>query len=94
MAVPIDIPVPGTSRDDMQGMISEAKQAVARFGNDLARFDHLVGRQEIARFGKDIALFNQLLALLSEHMTAMYERIDDGHRARDRIPQQLTVKGS
>jgi hypothetical protein len=92
--MPPDTLLPGTSRDDMQGMISEAKQALAKFGNDLARFDHLVGRQEIARFGKDIALFNQLLGLLSEHMTAMYERIDDAHRAREQIPQPLTIKRS
>jgi len=92
--MPPDTLVPGTSRDEMQGMISEAKQAVARFGNDLTRFDHLVGRQEIARFGKDIALFNQLLALLSEHMTSMYERIDGAHQASERITQQLSAKRS
>jgi hypothetical protein len=92
--MPPDTLLPGTSRDDMQGMITEAKQAVARFGNDLARFDHLVGHQEIARFGKDIALFNQLLELLSEHMTAMYERIDGAHKAGERITQQLSAKRS
>jgi hypothetical protein len=71
--------------DDMQGLISETKEALARFGKDLARFDHLIGREEIARFGKDLALFNQLLALLSEHMTVMHERINGAQRANDKV---------
>jgi hypothetical protein len=73
---------PDTLGDDVRALVSDAEEAMARFGNDLARFNHLVGPEEIARFGKDLVLFNQLLALLSEHMTSMYERIDGLHRSK------------
>lgn len=68
---------------NLQGPIREAEEAIARFGNDLARFSDLIRRAEIARFGKDLALFNQLLALLSEHMATMRERIDSAHLSNE-----------
>ncbi len=71
--------------DDMQELISETKEALARLGKDLARFDHLVEREELPRFGRDLALFNQLLALLSEHMTVMHERINGAQRAGNKV---------
>ena len=74
---------PNALGDDMDALVNEAKKALARFGNDLARFDHLVGPEEIARFGKDLVVFNQLLALLSEHMDAMHERIQGIHRSNE-----------